>query len=103
MFPTFSEWVYVAVCGSRICPIGDKGREERRTEARFSFRTGRPCVRRLSAYRTRAPRRAYRTDDPESDDPPALAFYCPAWLRSTMEVFRDLNERIEEVQLSHHG
>jgi hypothetical protein len=22
--------------------------------------------------------RAYRTDDPECDEPPALAFYCPA-------------------------
>jgi len=22
--------------------------------------------------------RAYRTDDPETDEPPALAFYCPA-------------------------
>ena len=34
--------------------------------------------------------RAYRTDDPELDEPPALAFYCPACSE------REFNIRVDD-------
>jgi hypothetical protein len=55
--------------------VGEVGHELRAGESVHCQECGRRSDARWRGWR------AYRTDDPELDEPPALAFFCPACSR----------------------